>query len=328
MSAVRVMLTAGVVLGGLALAACGAESTATGESRAIDDPTTTEGSTTTMPILSDDTDFMASAELFLVTVRERSGTTSQELINAVEELSYALPIKLEPGDFAEDGQSWNEIVFSLPLAKISDGAEGFYLLSVTTADRKPVEIHQASWQLEESSAVLTLETTSSVQLEATWGYSLRPRMRAVFLADDDGSLGFETSVLHVADFGPGPVGADSKDPGSGLGRSTFTTPLWLVDQTPLAEACELVVGELGDRVGTNDLQWPLDALDDRLLEDVATAVEQRLPEGQQVNLVVEAEGREVIRGKRLQPFVRYPVTLLDSSQNPTAATLGCSISPS
>lgn len=48
---------------------------------------------------------------------------------------------------------------------------------------------------------------------------------------------------------------------------------------------------------------------------------QVLQEDQQVNLTLEVAGREIIRGKRLQPLVRYPVTLIRSDGSPIAATL-------
>ena len=51
-----------------------------------------------------------------------------------------------------------------------------------------------------------------------------------------------------------------------------------------------------------------------------------LQEDQQINLTLEVAGREMIRGKRLQSLVRYPVTLVRSDSSPIAATLGCSIS--
>lgn len=266
-------------------------------------------------------------DVFVLAERTLFGGISQELIITIERLPEGLPIELEPGDRTEDRSNGTAAVAVLPLSRISDGVDGFYLLSIRTAGTEPLVIRRMGWQVTGSSATLEIETRPDGPIEARWGYSLRPRMRSVFLADDDGALGVDGSVLHVADFGPGPVSPDSEQLADGWIRSTFVTPLWLIDQTPLAEACERVLGELTALAGTGDLEWQADRVDAGLLEDAAVAVEQLLGGGQQVNLTFESGGQEIVRGKRLQPFVRYPVTVVDGGQNPTAATLGCSISP-
>ncbi|MGI9594602.1 MAG: hypothetical protein ACR2QK_00495 [Acidimicrobiales bacterium] len=282
----------------------------------------------------------------IISERQGFGFVSQELrADADDVLADGREIELSAGPAAEDRSDREILVLSLASGPVG-GPGGFYVLSLAPAGGEPVVIRRADWlagdQGGESSepTVTAVIEARSPALEGRWGYSLRPRVRPVFLAaDDDPSDGVEGSVLHVVDFDLDPVAPAMDDLGDGWTRLSYELPAWLIDQAPQADGCERVIDLLdtgigagsdsdsGSGSGSDELRWAERDLTEQALDRAASAVESELAApGRAVNLTVEMAGREIVRGKRLQPLARYPITVVGDDGRPMAATLGCSIS--
>lgn len=267
-----------------------------------------------------------AGETFLLAERSVFGLTDQRLAASVDELTARDEIELMPGPQLEDRVDRTVLVSRLPLAQIA-AMDGSYVLMVSPVSQETVTVRSKTWTKTETGAAFRIETSPGSLVNGLWSYSLDPRFRAVLITDDDPQQGVEGSIYHVADFGPGPVDPITEALDDGWVRSTFETPLWLIDQTPLAEACERVVQTLDKQLGQEDLRWDRLDVDTEALDRAATAVEgEWLPDGQQLNLTLDIAGQEIVRGKRLQPFLRYPVTLGEKDGGLVSATLGCSIS--
>lgn len=269
-------------------------------------------------------------QALVISERERMGITSQRLRDEAPDLLHAggdARVELRSGTESEDRRDRDLLVLVLPAEPIN-GLKGHFVLTLGAVGAGPVALRHAQALQGEGRISVRLEATPGAELEGRWSYSRRPQMRKVSLAGfDDPSAPFEAEIFHAAEFQQAAVRPMAASSEGGWTRLQFELPAQLLEESKLLDGCEQLVAELDARSGGSFLEWPEDAMSEEKLDEAANEMESRaLPAGRQLNLTLEVSGREMIRGKRLQPMVSYPITLRRSDGSRVAATLGCSIS--
>ncbi len=273
----------------------------------------------------------AGSDAFLVTEVERFGVATQEVVASADGLATEAAesggITLGVDTAAEDLAGRQTLVLVGPEPASTDGPGGRLVLTVSPAGVEPITIHGVRW-----SDAATGETEVEIEVDAgavvagRWGYSLRPRSRTVFVSDDEQAFGEDTSVIHQADLGAEAVAPELTATDGDRQRQTFAVPVWLTDRVEELHRCELFVDRLAIEAGDDDLRLPESLVTVEELDRVATEIEGAAGDGTRLSITVETPGQEIVRGQRLQPLTRYPITVVGSGGEPVAATLGCSVS--
>jgi hypothetical protein len=120
------------------------------------------------------------------------------------------------------------------------------------------------------------------------------------------------------------VTADITSLDDGWFRLGFAFPMVLASRLHELDGCERVLDAVDRRIGEGFLRWPEAAVDRSLLDAAAADVERAT--GGRFDLTVDVGASEITRGRRLQPAVRHPVTLVRDDGTTVAATFGCSMS--
>lgn len=268
-------------------------------------------------------------QALVLSEQERMGISTQRLRAEVPEL--LLPgsdaqVELWAGAETEDYRDRDRLLLILPAGPLN-GLEGHFVLALGASGAGPVAVRRAQALRSDSRISVRLEAGSGAEIEGRWGYSLRPEMRKVSLASFDDPLApVEAEIFHAADFQQEMVRPSVATAEGGWALLEFELPARLLDESRLLDGCERLLEQLDEKSG-GGLEWPEEAVSERALDEAATEMESLvLPAGRQFNLTLEVAGREMIRGKRLQPLVRFPITLTRSDGSKMAATLGCSVS--
>ena len=144
---------------------------------------------------------------------------------------------------------------------------------------------------------------------------------------DDSLKPLEAVIFHAADFQQAAIRPSVLAAEGGWIRLEFELRAPLLEESRLLDSCERLLEALDARSGGPFLERPEESLSKEDLDEAAMEMEsQVLLQGRQFNLTLEVAGHEVTRGKRLQPLVRYPITLIRRDGSRVAAVLGCSIS--
>lgn len=334
------------VIAAVAVTACGASGPPVGSPPDLTQPSDSaplEDTVSAQDPLTPDDVFPAEA---VVREHERFGllTQSREPDQTLR-LSDGEPVQLTT-EIVEDRVSRSV----LALSTAAPGLPGRFIVLVAPDGPDPVTVHEVSWNTEQSATALTLVTNAGAALTGRWSYSRQPRFRTAIISDIDDAFTAEITVLHTADYGPGPVEPMIAQANGDRATATFVLPPWLTGQAVAADQCEEVVHQLsqlvGNRAGTDStgtdstgtdsagtdpgaeaaLWFGPSVTEPAALSAAVEVIEEQLDLAGRLHIVVETMGNEVIHGKRLQPLVRYPVTVIDRSGMKTAATLGCSIS--
>ena len=269
---------------------------------------------------------------YIVLEQERMGTVTHALLADVTETVLTDPasvVGLRPGVDREDHHVRERLVLILPAQPIN-GLEGSFVLWVGAEGEAPAAVRGVTPIQTDGPVVLQLDARSEVEVRGRWAYSRRPGIREVTLTGvDDPDSRIEAEVFHAADLqstneNPSVVPLDS-----GWKRLRFELTAPLIEMSTALDGCERVLEVLDHRVGGRHLQWPEGVISEAELESASADVEERAPTtARRFNITFEMGGREITRGKRLQPLVRYPITLLRSDGSAVGAMISCSISDS
>ncbi len=269
-------------------------------------------------------------QALVLTDRERMGISSQRLRAEVTELLLAggdAEVELRAGTDIEDYRVRERLLLVLPAGPVN-GLDGRFVLSLGASGAGPVAVRRAQALRSDSRISVRLEVRSSTEMEGRWAYSRRPEMRKVSLASFDNPLeSLEAVIFHVADFQEAAIRPSVLAAEGEWIRLEIELPATLLEESKLLDGCERLLEALDARSEGPYLEWPEGSLNKEVLDEAAAQMEsQVLPQGRQFNLTLEVAGHEMTRGKRLQPLVRYPITLIRRDGSRVAATLGCSIS--
>ncbi len=261
---------------------------------------------------------------------ERMGISSQrvladitEILTAGSDSGFDFRAKVE----LEDSRDIDRLVLLFPAESIN-GLRGCIVFSLHAADSGPLAVRRAAAFRRDGKVWVRLETKPRSELVAQWAYSRRPAMRAVLLAGfDDPQEPLEAEIFHAAEFRRPRATPLAVNEHGDWTVVEFELSPDLIEESTLLDSCEQLLENLDNRGASSYLEWTETQLSAAALEEVSADAERRiLPSGQQFNVTLESGNAEMIRGKRLQPMVRYPITLIRENGTKTAASLGCSIS--
>lgn len=287
-------------------------------------------------VLADD-----GGDAFLVTEVERYGVATQDLRADGDALPTGPDgVVLSVDASAEDRSGRDALVLVSPELSDGDGPAGRLVLTIAPAGAEAVAVGHVAWstagtddRIDPASVSVSITVTGGgpdgpdgAELSGRWGYSLRPRVRTVFVADDEGAFGDEATVVHVADLGAEPVTPELGPADDGDHVLTFTVPSWVTGQLDRIRLCELLADRLAVEAGDDDLRLPADLATIDGLDRVATEIEGARGDGLGLAITIDQAGRELVRGQRLQPLVTWPITIVGVDGEPTAARLGCAVS--
>ena len=260
---------------------------------------------------------------------ERMGILVQRLRAEVTELLIGesiTEVQLQAGLDTEDYRARDRLLLLFPADPVN-GLEGFFILGLTASGTEPATVRRVCFTENRGRTSVQLEVRSGIEMEGQWAYSRRPKMRKVVLASFDDPLEtFEGAIFHAADFQQGAVKPRQLPGEAGWSIRDFELPAMLLEESSLLDCCERLLEALSAR-SRSYLEWSEDELTERELDQAAGRLERSiLRQGQHFDLTLEVAGHEIVRGKRLQPLVSYPITLMRRDGGRIAATLGCSIS--
>jgi hypothetical protein len=277
-------------------------------------------------------DPVALGQAFIVVEQERMGIATQSLRAEVTEpllTSLSAEIELRAGIDREDHRARERLVLTLPAGPVNN-LEGSFVLWVGASGAARAVVRDPKPTRSGESVVVQLDAWPDVEMEGRWAYSRRPGIRKVSLPSfDDPERPIEAEVFHAAELQDAAMAPPSEPRGGGWSRLRFDLTAPLLDKSRSLDECERVLEDLDRRAGGEYLRWPAGAVSEATLDAVGTEVEEQvLAPGRRFNLTLQEGAREITRGKRLQPLVRYPITLVRDDGSPVAATLRCSISGS
>jgi hypothetical protein len=277
-------------------------------------------------------DAVTLRQAFIVAEQERMGIATHTLrAEVTEPLLTALgaEIELRTGIDQEDHRMRERLVLTLPAGPVN-GLKGSFVLWVGASGPARAVVRGAKPTRSGESVAVQLEARSDVEMEGRWAYSRRPGIREVSLPSfDDPERPIEAEVFHDAGLQEAAMAPSSVPLDGGWSWLRFDLTVPLLDKSKLLDGCERVLEDLDRRAGGEYLRWPVGAVSEATLDAVGADVEkQGLAPGRRFNLTLQVGAHEITRGKRLQPLVRYPITLVHDDGSPVAATLGCSISGS
>jgi hypothetical protein len=260
------------------------------------------------------------------------GIATQTLRAEVTEPLLTAPraeIELRAGIDREDHRVRERLLLTLPAGSVNS-LEGSFVLWVGASGAAGAVVRDPQPTRSDEGIVVQLEARSDVEMEGRWTYSRRPGTRKVSLPSfDDPERPIEAEVFHAAALQEAAMAPSSLPLDGGWSRLRFDLTAPLLDKSRSLDECERLLEDLDRRAGGEYLRWPAGAVSEATLEAVGTEVEKQvLAPGRRFNLTLQEGAREITRGKRLQPLVRYPITLVRDDGSPVAATLGCSISGS
>jgi hypothetical protein len=277
-------------------------------------------------------DAVGLAEAFIVVEQERMGIATEALRGEVTEPLLTAPgaeVQLRAGIDREDHRVRERLVLTVPAGPVNS-LEGSFVLWVGASGAAPAAVRGARATRTGEGVAVQLEARSDVDMEGRWAYSRQPGIREVSLPSfDDPEEPIQAEVFHAADLQEAAMPSSSVPLDGGWSRLRFDLTAPLLEKSRSLDGCERVLQDLDRRAGGEYLRWPVEAVSEATLDAAGADVEgQVLATGRQFNLTLQVGAREITRGKRLQPLVRYPITLVREDGSPVAATLGCSISGS
>ena len=268
-------------------------------------------------------------QILVLTERERMGVVTHRLRADVRERLVSDgndEVELRAGTEIEDDRVRDRLLVVFPAHPVNR-LDGSFVLSLGTPDAQPVATRRAEAIERDGRVSVRLDVKSGAAVDGWWSYSRQPAMRRVLLPSfDDPAAPVDAMVFHATDAERSLVPVRLATDGEWT-RLSFELPPELLEESRLLDGCERLVEALDLRGGGSRLEWPEGLLSVEVLDAVATELEhQVLPRDRQFNITLEVATRETTRGKRLQPLVRYPVTVIGRDGNRLAATLACSIS--
>jgi hypothetical protein len=269
-------------------------------------------------------------QVLVLTEQEHMGIPLQRLRAEVPELLLAggdAEVELRAGTDIEDYRVRERLLLVLPANPVNR-LNGFFILGLGSSGTVPVVVRRAKALQSDGHISVRLEVKSGPEIEGRWAYSRRPEMRKVSLASFDDPLeSIDTLIFHATDFQQAAIKPSVLSAEEGWTQLDFELPVTLLEESRIVDGCERLLEALDARSGDSYLEWPEESLTQEALEEAAAEMERQvLPKGRQFNLTLEVAGHEMTRGKRLQPLVRYPITLVRRDGSRVGATLGCSIS--
>ena len=265
-------------------------------------------------------------QMLVVTERERMGVVTQRLRADVGlMLDGTDEVELRGGTEIEDDQVRERLVIVVSAHPVN-GLDGSFVLSVGARGAQAVVARRAE-AIERGGRVLVgFDVRSDGDIEGWWSYSRQPAMRRVLVGSfDDPAEPVDAMILHTVgerSVVPGRLAADGE-----WTRLNFELSPELVEESRLLDGCEQLVEALDLHGGGSRLEWREGRLSVEVLDAVARELEQRaLPTDREFNITLEVATRETTRGKRLQPLVRYAVTVIGPDGRRLAGTLSCAIS--
>jgi hypothetical protein len=269
---------------------------------------------------------------WILTIEDRMGTVNEHLHSNVTEpliTGYKEGVELKVTKILEDFRAVQRLVMSFPAASVN-GLQGYFLLTVQPQSQGSVRLRQAELNRSEDRLFARVHIKSDVQVEGRWAYSRHPETRTVALtAFDDPSEVFEAERLHRSEF------SDSLQATfqlAGLAEWTWQEielQSSLIKASESLDKCEALLDYMDRKFrkkGADPLRWQEELVTMESMEAAAAESETDTMSGQgYFNIVLEYDNRELVRGKRIQPIVRYPVTLIGAKDTLTSAILGCSI---
>ena len=268
-------------------------------------------------------DAVALGQAFIVVDQERMGIATQTLRAEVTEpllTALSAEIELRAGIDREDHRVRERLVLILPAGPVNS-LEGSFVLWVGASGAAGAVVRDPTPTRSGESVVVQLEARSDVEMEGRWSYSRRPGLRRVSLPSfDDPERPIEAEVFHAADLQEAALAPSSMPLDGGWSRLRFDLTAPLLDKSRSLDKCERVLEDLDRRAGGEYLRWPAGAVSEATLDAVGTDVEEQvLAPGRRFHLTLQEGAREITRGKRLQPLVRYPITLVRDDGSPVAA---------
>jgi hypothetical protein len=238
-------------------------------------------------------------------------------------------VKLMVTEVLEDYRSLQRLVVSFPAAPVN-GLSGYFLLSLQPQSQGSVWFQQAGLYRSGSRHYARVHVKSETQVEGRWAYSRRPETQPVALAAfDDPYEIFEAERFRRSEY------PDSLPASFQLAASTEWTwqeielPSQLIKTSVSLDHCEVLLDRMDlkfRREGDGPLCWQEELVTMEELERAAAESEMDATGGEQrFNILLEYGNRELILGKRIQPIVRYPVTLIGVEGTPITGTVGCSV---
>ena len=277
-------------------------------------------------------DAVLLGEAFIVVVQERMGIATQALRGEVTEpllTNPAAEVQLRAGIDREDYQVRERLVLTLPAGPVNS-LEGSFVLWVGASGAAPAALRGAKATRSGEGVAVQLEARSNIEMEGRWAYSRHPGIREVSLASfDDPEEPIDAEIFHAANLQEAAIAPSSVALDGVWSRLRFDLTAPLLEKSRSLDGCERVLEDLDRRAGGEYLRWPVRAVTEETLDAVGADIEEQvLAPGRKFNLTLQVGSREITRGKRLQPLIRYPITLVLDDGSSVAATLGCSISGS
>jgi hypothetical protein len=276
--------------------------------------------------------------------QERMGTVFQSIVADVsQELRQGGGdgVQISSGEILEDYRAHEQVLLLFPAAPIN-GLEGQFVLALSVQSIDPktpgmLTLRRAWMEHDGKQFAVKVETRADADLDAHWAYTRYPDMREVHVAlFDDPEMAVESQVFHQTPFRYQPETTRdlARETRTGWGTARFVLDPYLVEQSRLIDRSEVLLEALDEAfsAGTGQyLQWSSPLVTPDRIEAVTSEVEARLRgEGESAlfSVTIESAGTEIARGKRLQPAIRHPLTLLDTDGTQRPGTIGISVSVS
>ncbi len=267
-----------------------------------------------------------SVDALIVRESSRSGFTA---VAVIEDVTDRLVTGEGDGDtvrlgaVAAEGVDGRAALAVTVPAEPVNGLPGWFVLRVGASGSEPVDVDAVEVTGTGLDTAVTFAVGPGGSLDGRWAYSLHPKVRTVTLYDEIMEETATTDVLHLADLSELVVEPQPAEPSQD--RLRFVIPSWAVARSAALGVCEETFWRLAETAG-DDSVWPQAVIDGESLDQVATGIEADRSTSSTINVTVETPSGETVRGDRLQPMVRYPITVVAADGGVVPAVMGCSVS--